>query len=277
MKINRLILFLILLLSTQCTYASSEFYERYFLKNIKIGLTEGEIKELRQELTKRKISDDRFDLLERVIIKDKSFFYNYHFVKSNLRGITLSIISNKGEVDHKAAEGIYSLLNEKFIKKKDHNILRLGKDLKGYTVTAELWEDRENNKKVYFVSTNEETTLILFDSQYLNENIFFITPDKVPDLDKIVDIIEKKDKDADVKSVPVVDIPREKTVSIMETEKVKQIDDGKRQEKTQVFEKKVIVEQTEKQQKNKYININFILLLIFIVFLIIFIIYLKRK
>lgn len=175
------------LLTISSLIAGNNVYSFVLPKNVSLGMTEQQMKEVRPT-AKRQGSMDvdvprdkmyKSILAEFINEGNEVTSYQYCFTNETLCSVTMSVFLTPG-VQDKRAKNIYKSLISSFIKVKDEKIVRLSGNLEKSVVTAELWKDKMTKTHLFFVATTEETTVILFDPALFSYVDFFILADNVP-------------------------------------------------------------------------------------------------
>lgn len=109
--------------------------------------------------------------------------YWYRFHNNKLGAITKSVLRKPTETEddiRRAVQAIFDELALSYEKGTNDQILRSGGG-NNVLLTAQLWEDRKAQRSVYFVASNEERTIILFDPKIFDKRNFFVGPDRLKD------------------------------------------------------------------------------------------------
>ena len=140
--------------------------------------------------------------------------YFYYIRDGKLRAIA-GTQANSGDLAvsiSRETGAIYRKLVSRCSKISIDKILR-SSGLSIYEVSAEYWSDKESSLSIYFIATNRETTLIVFDSSYIHKDRFFIDSSQRASIEEGMARLRSKLKKSNEVSVwgkveEVVDLPR---------------------------------------------------------------------
>ncbi|MEI9897068.1 MAG: hypothetical protein WDN28_25200 [Chthoniobacter sp.] len=175
----------ILLFGHFWAYATEESVDTYFPRDAPLGLPLDRFKALHSEATVSELyssgPENSVKSGDQVFIETQSdvntpLFNQYHFIDSCLRAIVRTR-SNRGRIDVAIRSAkIESDLNRLFTRGQDATVVRFDEKLTLKHYAAQFWRDGSGSQNVYFLSTNQEETLVLFDPRALTEKAFFPDP-----------------------------------------------------------------------------------------------------
>lgn len=191
-------------------------FEELFPLTSKFGCSAEQLRAMRPKavrsisrLLPRSKQDDAgsFEMIERIA---STAFCTYVFRENALRALMMSEPVVPSLPRSLVPESLLQRLAVGFRYESSENIARANEVIDHFPVSADLWVDDKSGLHAYFVSTSQETTLIVFDSAKLSGESFFVGADKIPELKAGAESIRSL-TNAKTKTAPsVVDLPRER-------------------------------------------------------------------
>jgi hypothetical protein len=105
-----------------------------------------------------------------------------------------------------AADKIAGELNASFVLKGQEQIARSGGVDGATLLTAQLWEDKTNGLHLYFVATNQEIEIVLFDPKAFSKADFFAAPERLENLKAEMQKIQRQLGDHADPPMPLIDL-----------------------------------------------------------------------
>lgn len=192
------------------TAFSSDSLTGYFPSGVQLGLSVDALKQARPQAIQSSVNllpqidqgiSNSTQFIERI---GTSTFYTYIVQQ----GVVQGIIRSEPVVPSVTTQSvqIYASLQSGFQLVDSEQIARANGSLDYYPVSAEQWRGNDGIN-AYFVSTSQETTLILFNPQALSSKNFFIDASKIPSLKPGADTIRKLTKTKEQSSEAIIDRP----------------------------------------------------------------------
>ena len=97
-------------------------------------------------------------------------------------------------------------LKANFVLKGQEQILRTGGVDGAALLTAQLWEDKANGLHLYFVATNQETDIVIFDPKAFSRANFFSAPEGLEKLKAEMARIHRQLGDKADPPLPLIDL-----------------------------------------------------------------------
>lgn len=97
-------------------------------------------------------------------------------------------------------------LKANFVLKGQEQIVRSGGIDGAALLTAQLWEDKENGLHLYFVATNQEIDLWIFDPKVFSKENFFSGPEKLESAKASTESIRRQLGDRADPPMPLIDL-----------------------------------------------------------------------
>lgn len=192
---------------------NASVFDKLFPQNIELGLSMEQLKAVRPAAARSpaallplsgQASQSSFEMVERI---SPATFYTYVFRDNILQAVIRSEPVVPDLPPTMIPAELNNLLSEDFQFLRSEKIARASGTLEHFPVTAELWSDPKTGLQSYFVSTSQETTLILFNPSKLSGGNFFVGTDKIPELKDGADAIRSQTK-TDLRASPqLVDRP----------------------------------------------------------------------
>jgi hypothetical protein len=188
-------------------------FEELFPKNIELGLTTEQLQTVRPAAEKSPaallprsspVSEGSFEMVERI---SPATFYTYVFRDNLLRAVIRSEPVASDLPPTMIPEELNNFFSKDFQFLRSERIARASGTLEHFPVTADLWRDPRTGSHCYFVSTSQETTLVLFNPSELSGGNFFVGADKIPELKAGADAIRSQTKTDTKATPPLVDRP----------------------------------------------------------------------
>jgi hypothetical protein len=207
----RIVLILVLWLVAFTLNAS--VIDKLLPQNIELGLSTEQLKAVRPAAARSpaallplsgQVSPSSFEMVERT---SPATFYTYVFRDNILQAVIRSEPVVPDLAPTMIPAELNNLLSQDFQFLRSEKIARASGTLEHFPVTADLWSDPKTGLQSYFVSTSQETTLILFNPSKLNGGNFFVGADKIPELKAGADAIRSQTKTDPKATPPLVDRP----------------------------------------------------------------------
>lgn len=207
----RIVLIMVMWLEPVSLNAS--VFDKLFPQNIELGLSTEQLKAVRPAAARSpaallprsgQASPSSFEMVERI---SPATFYTYVFRDNILQAVIRSEPVVPDLSPKMIPAELNNLLSQDFQFLRSEKIARASGTLEHFPVTADLWIDPKTGLQSYFVSTSQETTLILFNPSKLSGGNFFVGADKIPELKVGADAIRSQTK-TDLRATPqLVDRP----------------------------------------------------------------------
>jgi len=169
-----------------------DFCSKYFPTGVRIAISSEQLKSLRPQAIEVAPIDASGPVLPSVTMmmeppnrRGEPTAYWWRFKDNKLGAITKSTLPPRAESDNRmrlAVQEIINSLSASFQKKTEEKILRSSGG-NNIILTAQLWENADAGRNVYFVASNEETTIIIFDPKIFGYRNFFVSPDRLKDFE----------------------------------------------------------------------------------------------
>lgn len=285
MEISRVIFLLICFALT--VGARPTILQNIFPEEIKLGISTEELESIRPEAKKspvtlvtrpKKFSDKAFELVEKLPTEAGS--YIYIFRDSSLQAIIWSEPIHPNLPPSVNPRYIYRELERSLIKSGSQKVARANGTLEYAAIEAELWDYKEDDVKVYFISTSEEVTLIKFNPIGIPGKFFFVSADKIPELQIEADRIRNQIGSIKKTTPALVDRPW-KSVSEKTTRRTRRITSDVLSSSNEINFKsskgKAKSKQTKKMNSQSLSYFVIVLVLILIIVVLFFIFWKKNK
>ena len=195
--------------------STDAFYQAYLPKGVTIGMTPQQVSAARPGAIKNDLQSSspnaadnraRLEMIELSTEGRSRVAYWYRFKDGTLGAVTRSIMVLTMPVDHAqaGASKIHGDLESDFALKGQEPVLR-SNGTENTVLAAQLWEDKAHSLEVYFVATNQEITLTVFDPKRFGKSDFFVGPERRKDFDAQAAAVRSLTENAATPK-PVVDL-----------------------------------------------------------------------
>lgn len=195
--------------------APTEFYQAYIPPGVEIGMSPEQVKAARpQAMTGGMLqpsaakTDTTFVQMAEITPQGNTrVAYLYRFKAGKLGAVLRSLMVTGMPIEHaqagasKAADEIKA----NFVLKGQEQVAR-STGTENTIVTAQLWEDAGAGRNIYFVTTNREITVVIFDPKAFGKSDFFLGPERMKDLEAHAESVRGMIDKAAATPVPIVDL-----------------------------------------------------------------------
>lgn len=160
--------------------APADFYAARLPAGVAFGMTPEQLEDARKTVDRRDFGSTASDragnsqAFEMRRQQDSALAFSYRFKGGKLGAIIGSTKTTMLPIEHtqSAASNIGRELIDNFTLKGEDQIVRSVATVAS-VLTAQLWDDKERGLNLYFVATNHEITLVIFDPKAFGKADFF--------------------------------------------------------------------------------------------------------
>jgi hypothetical protein len=193
----------------------AEFYQTYIPAGVEIGMSRDEVQKARPQAMKGGMSqpsaakpDATFVQMAEIMPQGNTrVAYWYRFKSGKLGVVTRSLMVTGMPIEHAqaGASKVVDELKADFVLKGQEQVAR-STGTENTVVTAQLWEDAAAGRNIYFVTTNREITVVVFDPKAFGKADFFLGPERMKDLNAHAEAVRGMVDKAAATPVPIVDL-----------------------------------------------------------------------
>lgn len=212
----------IILTSAFAAAAPEEFYRNYLPPDVEMGMSQEMVRKARPRAVTGQASqpsaanaDPSFaEMVEIALQGTTRVAYWYRFKAGKLGAVTRSLLVTGMPIEHAqaGANKVADELNANFVLKGQEKVAR-STGTENIIVTAQLWEDAAAGRNIYFLATNREITVVVFDPKAFGKPDFFLGPERMKDLEAHAESVRGMVDKAVAPPVPIVDLLPKVTVA----------------------------------------------------------------
>jgi len=205
----------ILLTIAFATAAPEDFYRNYLPSGVEIGMSPEQVRIARPQAVASAAAQPSAARVDTTFVQmveitpqgNTRVAYWYRFKGGKLGAVTRSLMVTGMPIEHAqaGASKVVGELKADFILKGQEQVAR-STGTENVIVTAQLWEDTATGRNLYFVTTNREITVVIFDPKAFGKSDFFLGPERMKDLDAHAESVRGMIDKAAATPVPIIDL-----------------------------------------------------------------------
>jgi len=206
----------VFLLVAMAAVASPEsFYQSYLPAGIAMDMSPEQVRNTRPQAITSQSSqpsaakaDPTFvEMVEIAPQGNTRVAYWYRFKAGKLGAVTRSIMTARMPIEHAqaGASKVAEELKADFALKGQEQVVR-STGTENTVLTAQLWEDKADGLNIYFVTTNREITVVMFDPKAFGKADFFLGPERMKDLNAQAEVVRSLTDKTAATPIPIVDL-----------------------------------------------------------------------
>lgn len=193
--------------------APEDFYRAHLPPGVSMGMSLEELTTVRPGASRNEIGapsnpqSDRREMVEITPQGDTRVAYWYRFKGRKLGAVTRSLMTARMPMEHAEAGAlkVADELKADFALKGQEQVVRTT-GTENTVLMAQLWEDLARGLNLYFVATNREITVVVFDPKAFGKADFFVGPEKMKDLDAQAESVRRMTEKAAATPIAIVDL-----------------------------------------------------------------------
>jgi hypothetical protein len=167
------------------------FYSENIPLGVAFGITPEQLVQARPQVQKDSLNksqvtqaEESGSMVEYIRQGNGATVYWYRFKNGKLGAVSRSTATRNlsSESAQSGASQVYNKLRENFDLRGQDEILRLG-GAGTSLLSAQLWEDKEKGRNIYFIASSQEISVIVFDHKSFGAADFFASLDKRKEID----------------------------------------------------------------------------------------------